>query len=182
MSAVVLVRRILAALFALALLLGGLLGAIEIVLARLGRPAWLLPHPQWSAWLGEQSWDTGAVRTALVALVVLGLLLVAVAVRRGKPRTLPLAPRPGRTPAGVNVTANRRGVETSLTAAARRTSAVSSAATKLGRRTATTTVVTTARSAANLQGDVTAAVSRRLAELGLTDKVRPRVTVKNKGR
>ncbi|NMR20078.1 DUF6286 domain-containing protein [Cellulomonas fimi] len=177
----VLTHRILAALFALALLLGGFLGAVEILLARLGQPPWLVPHPQWSAWLGGQTWDAGAVRTALAVLALLGLLLVILALRRGKPRALALPPRPGHTPAGVTVTANRRGVEASLSAAARRTSAVSSAATTLGGRSATTTVVTSTRSAGNLQRDVTTAISRRLAELGLADTVRPRVTIKHKG-
>ena len=60
--------------------------------------------------------------------------------------------------------------------------AVTSATTTLGRRTAKNTVVTSARSAGDLHRDVTAAVGRRLAELGLVDKVRPRVTVKHKGR
>ena len=37
------VNRVLATLLALALLLGGLLAVVEIVLAALGRPPWLVP-------------------------------------------------------------------------------------------------------------------------------------------
>ena len=182
MSAVVLTQRVLAALLALALFLGGLLGAIEIVLAQLGQPQWLIPHSRWSAWLREQTWDAGVVRVVLVGLALLGLLLVIVALRRGKPRALTLPPREGRTPAGVNLTVNRRGVESSLSATARRTGAVSAASTTLGRRSAKTTVVTAARSTGDLRGDVASAVGSRLAEFGLADKVRPRVTIKQKRR
>ena len=79
------VNRVLATLLALALLLGGLLAVVEIVLAQLGRPSWLVPHEQWSSWLAEQTFASAVVRAVLVGLAVLGLLLLVGRARRGLP-------------------------------------------------------------------------------------------------
>ena len=53
------VNRVIATVLALTLFLGGLLAVVEIVLAALGRPYWLIPHPTWSSWLGDQSFSGG---------------------------------------------------------------------------------------------------------------------------
>lgn len=175
-----LLNRILSVLLALALLLGGLLAAVEIILALLGRPSWLLPHEQWSTWLAEQTWDTAPVRAGLAALVLLGLLLLWPALRRGRPSTLSLPPRPHGTPAGVNVSASRRGIETSLATAARRTSGVSAARAQVSRRRATVRARTATRSPGNVQTELTDAVTGTLTDLGLTQVLRPRVTISTK--
>ena len=166
-------NRLLATLLALALFLGGLLAVVEIVLAALGRPAWLVPHPEWSSGLGEQTFDSGVVRAVLIGLVVLGLLLLLAALRRGRPGALQL---PDRTP-GVRVTASRRGVERALATAARRADGVRGARARVGRRTARVQASTAVRSSGELQEPVTTVVTERLDELGLTGVLRPRVTV-----
>lgn len=170
------VNRVLATLLALALFLGGLLAIVEIVLAALDRPAWLAPHEQWSSWLAGQTFAEGVVRAVLIGLVVLGLLLLTVALRRGKPGSLRL---PGRTE-GVRVSASRRGIERSLATAARRADGVRSARAKAGRRAVRVKASTALRSTGDLQQPVTAAVTERLEELGLTGVLRPRVTVSRK--
>lgn len=175
-----LLNRILSALMALALLMGGLLAAVEIVLALLGQPSWLVPHEQWSAWLREQTWDTAVVRLALIGLVVLGLLLLVPALRRGKPSVVALPARRGST--GTQVSASRRGVEKTLAAAARRTEGISSARAYVGRRTVRVKARTATRSKPDLQQHLTAAVDTRLDELGLTGTLRPRVTISREGR
>ena len=86
-------NRVLSTLLALVLLLGGLLAVVEIVLAALGRPHWLVPHQQWSRWLTEQTFASAVVRAVLVGLAVLGLLLLVAALRRGGPGTLALPAR-----------------------------------------------------------------------------------------
>jgi hypothetical protein len=169
--------RILCTLVALVLLLGGLLGAVEIVLALLGQPAWLVPHGAVAAWLRQQSWDSSLVRLILAALALLGLLLLVAALRRGRPRTLTLPARPGQTPSGVTVSASRRGAEAWLEAAARRTNGVRGADVRLRRRRAKVTVRTANRSHGNLGADVTDVVRDRLAALGADSRIRPRVTV-----
>lgn len=167
------VNRVIATLLALTLFLGGLLAVVEIVLAAVGRPYWLVPHPTWSRWLGEQSFSGGVVRAVLIGLVVLGLLLVVVALRRGKPGSLNL---PGRTE-GVHVAASRRGIERTLSTAARRADGVRSARAKAGRRTVRVKTATALRSPSDLQQPITTAVNERLDELGLSGVLRPRVTV-----
>lgn len=165
-------NRVLATLLALALFLGGLLAVVEIVLAALDRPSWLLPHQQWAQTLTGQSFAGGIVRAVLIGLVVLGLLLLIIGLRRGKPGAIAL---PARTD-GVSVTASRRGLERSLATSARRADGVRSARARVGRRTVKVKATTAVRSG-DLQQPVTTAVTGRLAELGLTGVLRPRVTV-----
>jgi len=165
-------NRVLAALLALALFLGGLLAVVEIVLAALDRPSWLVPHQQWAQSLTGETFGSGVVRAVLIGLVVLGVLLLLVGLRRGKPGSIPL---PARTD-GVQVTASRRGLERSLATSARRADGVRSARAKVGRRTVKVRATTAVRSG-DLQQPVTAGVTERLAELGLTGVLRPRVTV-----
>lgn len=179
MTAVPVVLRVLSTVLALALLLLGLVGAVEIVLALLDRPPWLIPHEDGSAWLTQQTWVTGTVRAALAAVAALGLVLLVLALRRGRPGTFVLPPRPGQTPPGVRVRASRRGTEAWLTAAARRTSGVSAAHVRLTRRRADVRVRTATRGQDDLPRDVAAVVGDRLGQLGL-DQVRPRVAVTRK--
>ena len=170
-------NRILAMLLALALLLGGLLAVVEIVLALLGRPPWLAPHPAWSSWLSEQTFATGVVRAVLIASVVLGLLLLVAALRRGRPGSLAL---PSGSE-GVRVTASRRGIERTVSRAAQRADGVRSARVRAGRRKVRVTAVTGLREPGDLRQRVADAVDERLGELGLTGTVRSKVTVSRKG-
>lgn len=166
-------NRVLATLLALALLLGGLLAVVEIVLAALDRPLWLVPHEDWSSWLTEQTFSGGIVRALFIGLVLLGLLLLVAALRRGKPGTLPL---PGRTD-GVRVSASRRGIERSVATAARRIDGVRDARARAGRRAVRVKTKTAMRASGDLQQRVTAAVSDRVEQLGLSGVLQPKVTV-----
>jgi hypothetical protein len=168
------VNRILAALLALVLLLGGLLAAIEIVLAQMGRPPWLVPHPQWSAWLGQRPLTDGLMRAAMAGLVVLGLLLMLAALRRGKPHNLTL---PSNIE-GVQVTASRRGIERSLREAGKRVSGVRAVDVRAGRRTVKVRTYTASRSGGDdVQRQMSDVVSTKLQQLGLAGTLRPRVKV-----
>lgn len=169
--------RILATLLALALFLGGLLAAVEIVLAALDRPHWLVPHEQWSSWLREQTATSGVVRAVLVGLVALGLLLVTAGLRRGRPGALAL---PSRTDQ-VRITASRRGIERTLSRAAQRTDGIRSARVRAGRRRVRVQAGTALRSPGDLRTQVAAAVDQRLEEFGLSGVVRTTVTVSRRG-
>ena len=171
-------NRLLATLLALVLFLGGLLAAVEIVLAAAGRPPWLVQHQQWSNWLRQRTFTDSAVRAALIGVAVIGLLLLVAAVRRGKPASLQL---PARTD-GVRVSASRRGIERSIATSARRPDGVRSAQAKARRRTVRVKASTGLRSTAELQQPVTTAVTTRLEELGLSGVLRPRVTVSQESR
>ncbi|PFG38944.1 hypothetical protein ATJ97_1436 [Georgenia soli] len=173
--------RIVSVLLALVLFLGGLLAAAEIGLAQLRQPALLVPHRQWAAWLRVQVWESPTTRAVLAAMVLLGLLLVLVALRRGRPRTLALPPREGQTPAGVETHASRRSVERILAASTNRVSGVEGAAVAITRRRARVRASTPTRSEPELPTEVTETVTRELGELGL-DRLRPAVSVTGKGR
>ncbi len=168
-----LANRIVSALLALLLLLGGLLAAAEIVLAQLGRQPWLVPHQEWSAWLSEQTWGSAPVRSILAGALIVGLLLILVAVRRGKPALLPL---PSERDPGVRVTATRRGVEKSIANVARDVEGVSAANASASRRRVTVTATAT-KPSSRLADEVTSAVTGRLDTLGLAPLLRPRVRV-----
>lgn len=175
MSPTATVNRLLSALLALVLILGGLLVATEIVLAQSGRRPWVIPHPTWAGWLRERTWDSDVIRLGLAGLALVGLLLLVLAVRRGRPRAVVLTSRAG-GPAGVRTTASRRGLDRTLTAAARRVDGVSGARARVGRRSVSVVAETPSR-AGDTKQQVTDAVARRLAELGIIGTLRPRVTI-----
>lgn len=163
--------RVVCALLALALLLASLLAVVEIAAAALDRAPVLVPHAEQESWLRAHSWDENIVRAVLAGLVVLGLLCLFLAFRRGKPAALPLS---GRTD-GVDVTASRRSVEKTLAAAAARTTGVTGANASVSRRTARVDARTVARSASGVHEEVETAVQGRLGSLGLERPLRTRV-------
>lgn len=170
------VTRVVSALLALALLIGSLLAVVEIVAAALGRAPALVPYPEWTTWMRMHSWNDWIVNAVLAALVVLGLLLLVLAFRRGKPASLALRSRSD----GVDVTASRRSVEKSLAAAAARTTGIAGASAAVSRRTARVDARTVARSESGSRDEVESAVRGRLDSLGLERRMRTRVDLTTK--
>jgi hypothetical protein len=171
------INRILATLLALVLLLGGLLTVVDVVLVQVGRPPFLVPTARWSSWLRGQSFDAGIVRAVCAGLVLLGLLLLISALRRGRPHAVPL---PAQTD-GVRVTATRRQVQHALAAAAGRVDGVHDAHVKAKRRTVRVKAATPLRDPGDLQQRITSVITGRLDDLGLDGTLRPRVTLSTKG-
>lgn len=102
------VDRIVAGVIALALLVGGVLIAIEIALQAAGREdPWVLPWDTWYREGTETPWSDPAVRAISVGLVVAALLLLALQIARRRPAALPV--RPHRDV--VDVDLDRRGLE-----------------------------------------------------------------------
>ena len=170
------VTRVVCALLALALLLGSLLAVVEIVAAALDRAPVLVPYPEWTSWLRAHSWNDAIVNAALGGLVVLGLLLLLLAFRRGKPASLALRSRTD----GVDVIASRRSVEKALAAAAARTPGITGASASVSRRTARVDARTVARSEPGIREEVETAVRGRLDSLGLERPMRTRVDLTTK--
>lgn len=177
MSATGAANRILSALVALALLLAGLLGAVEGVLAALRRPGWIVPRSQWADAVSGATWQDTVVRLVAVGAVVLGLLLLVAALRRGAPGTLALPT----TTEGVNVRAHRRGVERAAVTAARRTDGVTGASAKATRRRVKVVARTSLRQPGDLQTTVRRAVEAQVADLGLGDRLRSSVSLDRRG-
>jgi hypothetical protein len=170
---VALINRLLATLLALALVLGGLLAAVDTALVQLERPPFLVPTDHWAAWFRVQSFGAGTVRAVCAGLVLLGLVLLLCALRRGRPASLPL---PGRSE-GVTVTASRRELERTLSAEACRVDGVESARTRARRHGVTVQARTALRDPGDLSTRVTEVVTARLGDLGLAGRLQPRVTV-----
>jgi len=170
------VTRVVAALLALVLLVGSLLAVVEIVAAALDQAPVMVPHSEWTSWLRTHSWNDWTVKAALGGLVVLGLLLMLLALRRGKPASLPLRSRTD----GVDVTASRRSVEKSLAATAARTAGVTGASASVSRRTARVDARTVARSEPGIREEVEAAIRKRLDSIGTERRMRTRVVLSTK--
>jgi hypothetical protein len=170
------VTRVVSALLALALLIGSLLAIVEIVAAALDRAPAMVPYSEWTDWLRTHSWNDWVVNVVLGGLVALGLVILVLAFRRGKPASLALKPRTD----GVEVTASRRGVERSLVAAAARTTGVTGAKASVGRRTARVQAHTMARSDPGIRAEVESAVRGRLEALGTERRMRSRVVLSTK--
>ncbi|SDB84767.1 hypothetical protein SAMN05216410_0417 [Sanguibacter gelidistatuariae] len=170
-----LVRRVLSVLLALVLLLGGLLGAIEIVLALLGRDPWLLPRER-TTWFREQTWETATIRAILIVAVLVGLGLLVLALKRGRPAAFTLASRAD-GPVAVTVTASRRGIEHALAQVAREADGVTSAQATVSRRRATVHATSRTRAPDDLRAGIETAVADRLTDLGLVDTLATKVRV-----
>ncbi|MFN7151670.1 MAG: DUF6286 domain-containing protein [Microthrixaceae bacterium] len=168
--------RVVSALLALALLIGSLLAVVEIVAAALGRAPAMVPWQEWTSWLRTHSWNDWIVTVVLGGLIVLGLLLLFPALRRGKPASLALRSRTD----GVEVTASRRSVEKSLAAAAARTTGIAGASASVNRRAARVDARTVTRSDPGLRDEVETAVRGRLDSLGLERRMRTRVGLTRK--
>lgn len=170
--------RVLSALVALTLFVGSLLVLAEVVAAAAGRGPWLVSYPDWTTWAGERSWNDWVVNLILAGLVVVGLLLLVLALRRGKPSALPLH---GGLP-GVNVRASRRSVEKSLAAAASRIPGVTKTDASVRRRSARIQAHAATRGDSGLREEVESSVKERLDSLGLARNLRTRVGVSARDR
>lgn len=172
------VTRVVSALLALALLVGSLLALVEITAAALDRDPVMVSYPEWTSWLRTHPWNDWMVQLVLGGLVVLGLLLLLLGLRRGKPASLPLRSRTD----GVDVTASRRSVQKSLAAAAARTTGVTEANASVSRRTARVHARTVARPEPGLRDEVESAVGGRMDSLGTKRRMRTRVVLSTKDR
>ena len=167
-------NRALAAVLALGLLVGGLLLAVEIVVAGFDRRPWVLPHDDWYTSARTRSWDSAPPRWIFIGLVVAGLLLLLLQLARRRPNVLPLAP--GEVPADIG----RRSLEKALVREAARVDGVSAAKAKVDGDRAQVTAASNRRQTDDLEPTVTQALDRRMGALGLARP--PEVRVKVHGR
>jgi uncharacterized protein DUF6286 len=169
------VNRVLAAVLALALLVGGLLVAVEIVVAGFDRSPWVLPHDEWYRSARTRSWDAAPPRWIFIGLVVAGLALLLLELARRRPAALPL------TPAAVPADVNRRSLEKALVREANRVDGVAGARARVGAEKADVVAITNRRQEGDLPARVQAALDRRLSALGLARPPAARVKVNARG-
>lgn len=167
-------NRALAAVLALGLLVGGLLLAVEIVVAGFDRRPWVLPHDDWYLSARTRSWDSAPPRWIFIGLVVAGLLLLFLQLARRRPSTLALGP--GGVPADVG----RRSLEKALVREATHVDGVSAAKARIDKDRASVVAASNRRQTDGLEPQVTQALDRRMGALGLARL--PEVRVKVHGR
>jgi len=173
-----LINRLLAALLGLALIVAGVLVAVEVVAERLGRGPAIVDWPQLYDWARRTPWQQGSVRVASVLLVLAGLLLLAAELRRGRPSRLPV--RSEVTDAAYT----RRGVAATVRAAVAEVDGITSAVVSVSRRRVTVTATTAGLqpfTADSLREPATAAARRRLDALELREPPALSVSVNTAG-
>jgi hypothetical protein len=167
-------NRVVAAVLALGLLVGGLLVAVEIVVAGFDRRPWVLPHDRWYVSARLRSWDSAPPRWIFIGLVVAGLVLLFMQLARRRPGALALTP--GAIPADLG----RRSLEKSLVREATRVDGVATAKARIADDKVEVVASSNRRQTDDLGPRVTQALDRRLSTLGLARP--PAVRVKVHGR
>ena len=168
-------NRVLAAILALALFVGGLLIAVEIVVAGFARRPWVVPHDDWYTSARLRSWESAPPRWIFIGLVVAGLALLISQLARRRATTLALAP--GSVPADLG----RRSLEKSLVREASRVDGVSAAKAKVKDDRADIVASSNRRQTDDLGPKVTQALDRRMGALGLARPPAVRVKVNGRG-
>lgn len=168
------VDRVVSAVLGLALLVGGLLVAIEIVLAGLNRSPWLLAHDRWIALARTTAWSEPDLRLTFAGLVVAGALLLVVELARRRPQVLPLAAQGP----GVVTVLDRREVERWLVERVERVDGVAGAGVRVGSRSALVEATSVGRVTGEVEVGVRQVASDSLESLHLDRATRLRVKVR----
>jgi hypothetical protein len=168
-------NRVIAAVLALGLLAGGLIVAVEIVVAGFDRRPWVLPHDDWYESARTRIWEDAPPRWIFIGLVVAGLLLLLLQFAHRRPTALPLTP--GAVPADLG----RRSLERSLVREATRVDGVSAAKAKVDNDRVDVVASSNRRQTGDLEPRVTQALDRRMGTLGLARPPSVRVKVQGRG-
>lgn len=107
-----LLSRLLALLLSFAVLVGGVVLAVEVVAQRVGAGPVLVGWPALYRWADRTPWTAAGVRLTCAALAVLGLVLLALQVKPRRPGRLRLATADPATDAAIT----RRGLAQALRA------------------------------------------------------------------
>ena len=168
------VNRVLAAVLALGLLVGGLIVAVEIVVAGFDRRPWVLPHDDWYRSALQRTWESAPPRWIFIGLIAAGLVLLFIQIARRRPTALALTP--GAVPADVG----RRSLERSLAREATSVDGIAAAKAKVRKDKADVVASSNRRQTDDLAPVVSQVLDRRMAAVGLARP--PAVRVKVQGR
>ena len=169
------VNRVLAAVLALALLVGGLIVAVEIVVAGFDRRPWVVPHDDWYRSARSRSWDSAPPRWIFIGLIAAGLALLLIQLARRRPTALALTP--GAVPADVG----RRSLERSLAREARTVDGIAAAKAKVRKEKAEVVASSNRRQTDDLEPVLSQALDRRMGAVGLARPPAVRVKVQGRG-
>jgi Family of unknown function (DUF6286) len=144
------VNRIVAAVLALGLLVGGVLLTVEIILGLAGRDPWIIPWDTWYREARQNAWSATSVRWLFYGLGAAGVVLLALQLLPRRPTTLPVA-----SDSDADVVVVRKNLESTLARAATRIDGVNRASTRVGK----TSVAVKARSHRRDPGDLATSVA-----------------------
>ena len=170
--------RMVAALLALALLIGALLVVVEILLAGLGQSPLVVPYTTWYQGALQNPWSNPALRLLFIGLIVAGLVLLYLALAARRPLGLPLK----RTNDSVDALVKRKSLEGSLARSAMNVEGVSGARVKIKKAgTAQVSATTNRRVEGDMKEKIQAEVTRRLASLDLGSPTDVVVNLRTRG-
>ncbi|WP_197322172.1 DUF6286 domain-containing protein [Saccharomonospora sp. NB11] len=127
-------NRLLATLLCLALVAGGVLVIVEVIAELVGRGPAIWDWRAAQRWAESTSWQDVVVRIVCVALLVVGLVLLAAEVKRPRLRRLRAAHDPDTDARPVDTAYTRRGVTAAVRAAVAEVDGVHTARVKVKRR------------------------------------------------
>lgn len=164
-------NRIVGTLLAAAFAAAGVIVVVEIVWAALDRPPALIEWPRLANALARNSWNDLGPRVTAAVLIAVGLLLLLLGLRRGKPAAFPLvtsAPE-------VETSTTRRSLQRAMRAAVLEAPGVSAARVRVGRRRAKVVATSRLSAAEGLEERVRERVGTLLDRLQLASPLRVKV-------
>lgn len=173
MDAVRITNRVVSALLALALTIGGLLIAVEVALAALDQSPWLLPHDDWHRSAEETLWSDRSALLLSLAIAAAGLALLLLELARRRAPALPMAASSD----GASADLDRRGLERWLSTRLSDVDGVTGAKAKIGTKSVVVTAQTPQRDVADVQQRLERAAQDRLDELDLARSLSARAKV-----
>jgi Family of unknown function (DUF6286) len=176
MDAVRIVNRIVSAVLALLLAVGGVLVAVEVVLASLDRDPWILPHDRWLRTARETAWSDRSAVLAFVLLVLVGLVLLVLELLRRRTPALTMAPHSD----AVHADLDRRGVERWLASRLTGVEGVDAPRAKVGKSAVDVRAETPQGDAGEVEQRLQQAAQSALDELDLAAPLTARVKVQSR--
>lgn len=167
-------NRIVSLVLAAAIVVAGVLAVIEIIAAAFDDDPVIVKWHGLVRDLATNQWKTAGPRTAAVVLILVGLLLLLFALRRGKPTTIALSTRAS----DVEMTTTRRSLQRALSVSATAVDGITEARVRVTRRK----VVVRGSGVQGVSRDeatsrLTRAMQERLDRLALADARRLKVVV-----
>jgi Family of unknown function (DUF6286) len=173
-----LTNRLLSVVLASLVAAAGAVVAVEIALAALSDPHWVLPWPRWHRWALDHTWAADPVVVTCWVLVAVGLVILFVGVVRYRPVAVPAEP----LGAGVTASVRRSSLERSLQRASQQIDGISAATVKVSRRRVRVSARSNRRDTGGLKQAVTDSVAARLGALRLAKQPDLRVRVVSRSR
>ena len=165
-------NRVLAAVLAVALLVVGVLIALQIILSGLRFDVSLIPYEQWFRSARFREWNDIEVFRLMALLCIVGLALVGLQLVRRRPLSLPLR----RGAEGVDAEVSRASLEKALARAAVGVDGISGAKSRVSRGNVKIWATTNRRAPRDLDHRVQESVQERVERLQLATS--PTVNVK----